>query len=336
MAKKSKQVQQANAAQRAAEEESGAQRSGSSRRADASSRNRREQRKAEYEKQQRQWFWTKIGLAAFAVIVVGVFAVRGWGWYEEWRVTKDVDVYFGATDFVATHNNDEPILYEQIPPVGGFHRNTWQNCGYYDKYIENEYGVHALEHGAVWITYDPDLPQDDIDVLKAKAEEQFILVSPYPGMDAPVVASVWGKQIKLDGVNDDRLDPFISHYKKNVSNSPEPYGICWSGVSVTTDTVPQQEPLVLTEGSDPVGGLPVSYATATAAALNPRTPEVPAATSPESTTAASGTPNAAVTTNGTPIASGTPDPDAPPIGTPVAGATPVASPGSTPLATPES
>jgi hypothetical protein len=321
MAKKSKQVQQANVARRAAEEEAErVRRSGSSRRAEASSRNRREQRKAEYDKQQRQWFWTKIGLAAFALIVIGVIGFRAWGWYEEWRVTKDVDVYFGATDFVATHNNEEPIMYEQIPPVGGFHRNTWQNCGYYDTYIENEYGVHALEHGAVWITYDPNLPQDEIDVLKAKADEQFILVSPYPGMDAPVVASVWGKQIKLDGVNDDRLDPFISHYKKNVNNSPEPYGICWSGVSATTDKVPQQEPLVMAEGADPVGGLPASYATATAAALNPQAPTVPAATSPEST----------------PAASGTPDPDALPVGTPVAGGTPVASPGSTPTGTPES
>jgi hypothetical protein len=321
MAKKSKQVQQANAAQRAAEEEAeNVKRSGSSRRADATSRNRREQRKQEYEKQQRQWFWTKIGLAAFAVIVVSVIAFRGWGWYEEWRVTRDVDVYFGATDFVATHNNEEPILYEQIPPVGGFHRNTWQNCGYYDTYIENEYGVHALEHGAVWITYDPDLPEDDIAVLRSKADEQFVLVSPYPGMDAPVVASVWGKQIKLDGANDDRLDPFIAHYKKNVNNSPEPYGICWSGVSATTDKVPQQEPLVLAEGSEPVGGLPISYATATAAALNPvvPTPTVPAESTPEST----------------PVSGGTPDPGATPVGTPAAGSTPVASPGLTPVATP--
>lgn len=299
MAKKSRQVQQANAAQRADEE---AGRTSARRRTDSASRNRREQRQQEYEKQQRQWFWTKIGLAAFAVLVLGFFAYRAWGWYEEWQVTKDVDSYFSATDFVATHNNEEPILYEQIPPVGGFHRNTWQNCGFYDAYIENEYGVHALEHGAVWITYDPNLPEEDIAVLRGKAEEQFVLVSPYPGMDAPVVVSVWGKQLKLDGANDDRLDPFISHYKKNVNNSPEPFGICWSGVSATTDKVPQQEPLVLAEGADPVGGIPASAATATAAALNPPVPT----------------------------------PTVPAESTPVAAASPVATPESTPIATPAS
>lgn len=269
----------------------------SARRAEVSGRSRRDQRKAEYEKQQRQWFWTKIGLVAFALVFVVFGAVKGWQAYERWQVTKDVDVYFGPTDFVATHNDAEPILYEQIPPVGGYHRNAWQNCGFYGKYINNENGVHAMEHGAVWITYDPNLPQEDIDKLKDKAEEQYILVSPYPGMDAPVVASVWGKQIKLDGVDDSRLDPFIAQYKKNVNNSPEPYGICWSGVSATTDVEPQQDPYVRPEGSDPVGGIPASFATATAAAINGQ----------------SSTPEA------------TPTP-------PVAGASPGATPGATPEA----
>jgi len=269
------------------------------RRAETSSRTRRDQRLAEYQKQQRQWFWTKIALAAFALVLVGFAGWKAWEWYERWQVTKDVDNYFSATDFVATHNDAEPILYEQIPPVGGYHRNAWQNCGFYSEYINNENGVHALEHGAVWITYDPNLPQEDIDFLENKAEEQFVLVSPYPGMDHPVVASVWGKQIKLDGVDDSRLDPFIQQYKKNVNNSPEPYGICWSGVSATTDTVPQQDPYIRPPGSDPVGGIPASFATATAAALNPQ------ASTPETT--------------------GTP---------PVGVATPGASPGASPAASP--
>lgn len=290
----------------------------SARRRESAARTRRDQRQQEYDKQQKQWFWTKIGLIAFGAIMVGVIGWNLWGRYEEWQVTRDVEVYFAATDFVATHNNDEPILYEQIPPVGGYHRNAWQNCGYYGSYIENEYGVHALEHGAVWITYDPNLPEEDIEVLKSKAEEQYILVSPYPGMDAPVVASVWGKQLKLDGVNDDRLDPFISYYKKNVNNSPEPYGICWSGISATTDEVPQQEPYIRPADSDPVGGIPASTATAIAAGESGITSS-PEATEPVSTEAA---------------AAGTPPPDASPAATP--GATPVATPTASPEATPAS
>lgn len=288
MAKKSKQVQVASAANRVAKSEPGT--TGPARRAQRRPdlvRQRKDQRKQQFDNQQRQWLYTKIALGALAVVFAGVGIWFAWQRIEEWRVTRDVDAYFSADDFVGAHLDSDPILYEQIPPTGGVHRGLWQNCGYYDTFIANENGVHSLEHGAVWITYDPDLPRDEIDVLESKAEEQFVLVSPYPGMDAPVVASVWGKQILLDGVNDDRLDPFIRQYKKNVGNSPEPNGICWSGVSITTDTVPQQAPYIRTEGSEPVGGISVAAATQTAEALNPSlaTPAASPAATPQGTPA---------------------------------------------------
>jgi len=298
MAKKSKQVQEASAVNRAAKNVPGG--AGPVRRAQRRPdlvRQRKDQRKQQFETQQRQWLYTKIGLGALAAIFLGAFAWFGFQRYQEWTVTRDVDSYFSADDFVGAHLEGEPILYEQIPPTGGVHRGAWQNCGFYDAYIANENGVHALEHGAVWITYDPDLPQDDIDVLRSKAEEQFVLVSPYPGMEAPVVASVWGKQIMLNGVNDDRLDPFIRQYKKNVANSPEPNGICWSGVSLTSDTVPQQEPYIRPEGSDPIGGISAVAATQTAEAL------VPAQATPAATPAASPVASPPATPDGTPEAS---------------------------------
>jgi hypothetical protein len=315
MAKKSKQVQEASAAARAASKETEA--ASTARRADRrpdAVRKRKDQRKQEYEKQQRQWFYTKIGIGAVAAIVVGALAWGAWGQYQEWRVTRDVEEYFGAHDFDGIHFNEGEILYEQVPPTGGPHRppGAWQNCGFYSEYIENERGVHSLEHGSVWITYDPDLPQDQIDILREKAESSSkVLVSPYPGMDAPVIASVWGKQIKLDGADDDRLDPFISHYVNNPGNTPEIGGICWSGISATTDTVPQQEPYIRTEGSVPIGGVLATDATATAEALNPSVATPPASTPAASTPGVVATPAAA---------SGTP------VGTP--GATPDATPAS--------
>jgi hypothetical protein len=297
MAKKSRQVQRAAAAEKAAAAEgTRTTRTTRATRRPEAVRARKDARRKEFEKQQRQWLYTKIGIAALAVILIGFAGREAYQQYQEWQVTRDVDTYFGAGDFVATHNDTEPVLYEQVPPVGGYHRNTWQNCGFYDKYIENEYGVHSMEHGSVWITYDPNLPADDIETLKEKAEQQFVLVSPYPGLPSPVVASVWGKQILLDGANDDRLDPFISQYRKNPSNSPEPQGVCWSGVSSTTDTVPQQEPFVRQPNTDPVGGITASMATATAQALNPTTPTVAPTTAP----GAAGTPPA--TPAGTPPA----------------------------------
>jgi hypothetical protein len=311
MAKKSKQVQEAAAATRAVKRDATVPRA---KRRPEVVRRRKEERLQQYEKQQRQWFYTRIAIGGVAAIIVGALAWGAWGQYQEWQVSRDVDAYFDADDFVGQHREDVEILYEQIPPVGGVHKGLWQNCGFYGEYIDNARGVHALEHGAVWITYDPDLPQDQIDHLESLTDQQFVLVSPYPGMDAPVVASVWGKQIKLDGAFDDRLEPFINRYRKNPDNSPEQQGICWSGVSATTDVVPQQAPYVRADpDGPPIGGITAPDATATANAMNPGA--TPPAATPPATTGTAATPPAST-----------------PASTPAA--TPVGTPATNPAATP--
>src|ERR687891_454587 len=68
------------------------------------------------------------------------------------------------------HHTEETVPYSQIPPVGGPHDPVWQNCGFYDMPVRDENAVHSLEHGAVWITYSPDLPQDQVDELRDIAE----------------------------------------------------------------------------------------------------------------------------------------------------------------------
>jgi Protein of unknown function (DUF3105) len=127
------------------------------------------------------------------------------------------------------------VDYEQSPPVGGEHDPVWQNCGYYDKPVRDENAVHSLEHGAVWITYSPDLPQDQITDLKNIAEDRsYILVSPYPDLssDTPVVASAWGKQEGLDGADDPDLESFIQAYRQG-PQTPEPGAVCTGGTSAT-------------------------------------------------------------------------------------------------------
>ncbi len=194
MAKKSKQIQEAAAANRVGGAEGtqlGPARR-AARRPDAV-RMRKDQRKQQFEKQQKQWFYTKIGIGAVAAIVISALVWGAWGQFQQWQVSRDVDTFFGTTGVASQHDAEQPILYEQVPPLGGWHRpaGAWQNCGFYNEYIENERGVHSLEHGAVWITYDPELPQDQIDILESKADSSSkVLVSPYPGMDVPVVASV--------------------------------------------------------------------------------------------------------------------------------------------------
>ena len=130
------------------------------------------------------------------------------------------------------HTKDD-VDYEQNPPAGGEHNPIWQNQGFYEEPVRNETAVHTLEHGAVWITYDPNLPQDQKDSLREIVESQdCLLASPYPGLYAPMVASAWGAQMQLAGVDDPNLERFISFYRKG-SQTPEPGAPCARGIGET-------------------------------------------------------------------------------------------------------
>lgn len=122
------------------------------------------------------------------------------------------------------------VQYSVTPPVGGDHAEVWQNCGIYTEPIPNEPAVHSLEHGAFWITYQPDLPADQVAVLqKAVRNQPYGLLSPMSGLPAPVVASAWGVQLKLDSANDPRLARFVAAHADG-SKAPEPRGECTGGV----------------------------------------------------------------------------------------------------------
>ena len=120
------------------------------------------------------------------------------------------------------------VDYPQSPPVGGAHDPIWLDCGVYDRPVREENAVHSLEHGAVWITYRPGLSADEIDSLADKLPEKGIL-SPFEDQDAPVVVTVWGAQLALDGPDDSRLDLFIREYGDG-SEAPEPQAACVGGV----------------------------------------------------------------------------------------------------------
>lgn len=122
------------------------------------------------------------------------------------------------------------VAYDQQPPVGGKHAAQWQNCGWYSAAIASEAAVHSMEHGAVWITYRPDMQSSAQNALKDKLSgKAYVVASPYPDLPTPVVASAWGVQVRLNGADDPRLTQFIAKYA-NAPTAPEPGGECSGGV----------------------------------------------------------------------------------------------------------
>ncbi len=128
------------------------------------------------------------------------------------------------------------VDYPQNPPVGGSHAPVWLACGVFDEPVRDENAVHDLEHGTVWITHDPSLSAADVATLAAQLPDNGIL-SPRADLPSPVVVTVWGSRLQLDGADDDRLGLFLEEYGDG-HTAPELGASCAGGTS------------------DPQGGLP--------------------------------------------------------------------------------
>lgn len=173
--------------------------------------------------------------AAIFVIVV-LIALAGLVGLSIYNTLNDQAEANQPIDGVESYSGQEqthvqtPVTYAQIPPVGGPHSSAWQNCGVYLTPIANENGVHSLEHGAVWITYLPDLPITELQKLQALTRQSgYRLLSPYPDLPSPIVASAWGYQLKFEQADDSRLISFIKKYEQSPLG-PEPGAPCTGGL----------------------------------------------------------------------------------------------------------
>lgn len=168
-----------------------------------------------------------VALAVIGLLIIAGVVTAATMLATEEPVSRDLSAVVSYADLGNQHSEDD-IEYPQTPPVGGPHAPAWLDCGVYDEPVRDENAVHDLEHGTVWITYDPDLGDDEVDELAAALPQNGIL-SPYDGLPAPVVVTVWGRQLELTGADDPRLGLFIEEFGDGVT-APEPFASCAGGV----------------------------------------------------------------------------------------------------------
>ncbi len=146
-----------------------------------------------------------------------------------------------------------PVTYAVVPPVGGPHNAIWMNAGVYTKPVPTERAVHTLEHGAVWITYRPDLPAAQVKQLVSFFEKQSMISEPSDGgrsnryvdlspwtsnsLPSPIVISSWGYQLRVSSPTDPRLQQFVDTFRHSQTYSPE-YGSPVDGIPVQTGGQP--------------------------------------------------------------------------------------------------
>ncbi len=139
--------------------------------------------------------------------------------------SKDIEGVVTTTYEPSHVHPGQRVAYDKAPPYGGRHDPVWADCSgiVYEKAVRNENMVHALEHGAVWIAYNPDkIKGGALDSLAARVDGQpYLMLSPYPGLDKPISLQSWGHQLKVTGADDERIDQFIAALRDNAYTTPE-------------------------------------------------------------------------------------------------------------------
>lgn len=164
--------------------------------------------------------WVPVAVIVLALVGLVVY-----------RATRpEVEGVVTVETAVANQHDDTLIIpFGGTPPMGGPHASAWQNCGIYATPVEPQFAIHSMEHGAVWITYNPDLSAEQITSLQALARgESYMLVSPYPEQTDPIVLTVWDRQLAVDSVDDGRIAEFIDRYRRQ--RGPESGAACSGGV----------------------------------------------------------------------------------------------------------
>lgn len=121
------------------------------------------------------------------------------------------------------------VKYDSSPPTGGDHSQVWADCTgtVYPKQIANENAVHPLEHGAVWITYQPGLDAKSVATLaKLVTGQNYTLMTPYAGLKTPISLQAWNYQLFVNSASDPRIAAFIKALRNNPGTTPEYPGNC--------------------------------------------------------------------------------------------------------------
>lgn len=188
-------------------------------------------------------------IIATAAVLVFAAGVIGYAVYQANSSAlpespEDIDGVMIA-EYVSESHVVEDQNYAESPPIGGLHDSEWADCdgAIYDVQIRPENAVHSLEHGAVWVTYNPDeISEDDLAALSEYvAGQDFMMMSPYSGLSSLVSLQSWNHQLQVDAVDDPRINEFIQVLRHNQEFTPE-FGASCTNPTFLTEPLLEGDP----------------------------------------------------------------------------------------------
>lgn len=154
-----------------------------------------ERARRERARKMKKLFWWFLVL--IVVIGVGYGLVR---WIAHRQTTLPGVGYSDVGRGHIALNDPTPRGYNSNPPVSGPHFSSPANWGVYDYEVRDEIFLHNMEHGGVWISYKPGVPQGVVDELKKIAGDMNtkIVLEPRSKNDTDIAVAAWTHLLKFN------------------------------------------------------------------------------------------------------------------------------------------
>ncbi|MBI4094573.1 MAG: DUF3105 domain-containing protein [Candidatus Liptonbacteria bacterium] len=111
--------------------------------------------------------------------------------------------------------------YNSNPPTSGWHYGETARTGFRDSAVPDEHIIHNLEHGNIWISYHPRIPQEIVESLKTFAGPK-VIIAPREANDSDIALAAWGRldtfNIENNILDEQRIRDFINRY---INKGPE-------------------------------------------------------------------------------------------------------------------
>jgi len=136
--------------------------------------------------------------ALFAAMLAALAGIVVW-WLTRSTSPSVPDASVGYQNQGQTHIREDASHpeYNSNPPTSGWHRANPARLGFYDEELPDEALIHNLEHGEIWISYKPSVP----DAVKEQLKEFLgprVIITKREKNDTDIAVAAW---TRLDAFN---------------------------------------------------------------------------------------------------------------------------------------
>lgn len=153
-------------------------------------------------------------------IILGTILVLILGgiWYNIMR-TRNLPgtlVSDQGREHIAITNTNHPS-YNSNPPTSGPHFSQPSEWGVYKQELADETLIHNLEHGGVWISYKPGIPEEVRKNLENfyKKWGRKVIVTPRSKNDSDIALAAWNRldKFSVSEYSEERVEKFIKAFR---------------------------------------------------------------------------------------------------------------------------